>query len=110
MRRACQADLPPCLTRFRQYLDVTRTVGSVDQPQPGDNCPANCPYRLCPYPAIGEKTYRAEVSEGLCRQLASNGVWSWFAGASSWQRRTSPRALRKFWTAMGNRSLPPARD
>ncbi|WP_432838162.1 hypothetical protein [Dactylosporangium sp. CA-092794] len=107
MRRAARSDLPPCLTQSRQYLDVSRTIGSVNQPQPGNNCADNCPFRLCPYPAIGEKTYQAEVSEGLCRQLAKHRPGRI---GGRWQRWISRHELENFWTAMANRNLPPPPD
>jgi hypothetical protein len=101
LRRADRNDLPPCLTRARDQLAVSETVGSATVGKPGANCIDDCPYRLCPYPPVGQQSYHAEISEGLCRKLAADPVWF-----VPWQKHLSHKELKRFWTAMAERGRP----
>jgi hypothetical protein len=100
LSRADRSDLPPCLTRDRSSLDVTRTVGSAKVSDPGSNCHDSCTFRLCPYPPVGEKEYRAELGEGFCHQLWRKGGR---VGYATHMRKSVHRA---FWQDMSDRVRP----
>jgi hypothetical protein len=99
LRRVEGSDLPPCLTRNRDPLDPTTTVGGQTR-APGRNCIDGCRHRLCPYPPDGVQPYRSELSDAFCRgqqTLLNRGL------SAPWQ--TIPRAdLKRFWTQMAQRA------
>ena len=80
-RRMNRDELPPCITKDRSLLAAGRTIGGAENSAPGANCPGRCDFELCPYPPKGEQTYRAELSEALCRQEkvvareSTKGTW-----------------------------------
>jgi hypothetical protein len=99
LRRVDGSGLPPCLTRDRDPLDPTRTVGGL-YTAPGSNCIDGCRFRLCPYPPSGLQPYRSELNEAFCRgqqTLLNRGL------IAPWQ--TIRRAdLKHFWTQMADRA------
>jgi len=107
--RADRHDLPPCITRDRSPLDPGQTTGSAKMSEPGSNCIDNCPFRLCPYPAKGQRHY-AELSEAFCRwQVSLLGRWYDPRGGARWQHQ--PRSnLKAFWRSIANRERPKPLD
>ncbi|WP_449474705.1 ATP-binding protein [Streptomyces abikoensis] len=119
--RADRTDLPPCLVRYRGALRPRRTVGMAGDATPGSGCRAesacrDCPFELCPYPAMGVQP-RAEVREVFCRQqqaLLRRYRWRSCLNPLSWTRRRAPwqdmtdRELRTFWGEMADRSRTPS--
>ncbi|WP_190127517.1 ATP-binding protein [Streptomyces mashuensis] len=117
--RANHTTLPPCLTKDREPLRPSHTVGRAATTQPGSTCLRDCPFEMCPYPAKGQQPW-AELNEPFCRQqqaLLRPGRRGW-AGLSSlwWQlqtpfrHRTAPwqdmprKELLDFWSKMALRS------
>lgn len=99
LRRVDGSDLPPCLTRHRDQLDPSRTVGGL-YTAPGAKCVDGCRFRLCPYPPAGLPLYRSELGEAFCRgqqTLLSRGL------TSPWQL-TLRGDLKRFWAQMANRA------
>ncbi|WP_424888545.1 ATP-binding protein [Streptomyces sp. XH2] len=121
LERADRTDLPPCLVTYRRTLRPGRTVGMTDDASPGSACREesacrDCPFELCPYPAMGTQP-RAEVREVFCRQqqaLLRRYRWRSYLNPLSWTRKKAPwqdmtaRDLRKFWEAMADRSRTPS--
>ncbi|MGK5546602.1 ATP-binding protein [Streptomyces sp. URMC 127] len=119
--RADRTDLPPCLVRYRGALRPGRTVGMTGDAPPGSGCRTesacrDCPFQLCPYPAMGVQP-RAEVREVFCRQqqaLLRRYRWRSYLNPLSWTRKRAPwqdmtdRELRKFWGEMADRSRTPS--
>ncbi len=100
LKRADRPDLPPCLTRDPSSLAVLRTVDSAKVSGPGSNCHDRCQFRLCPYPPVGERTYRSELSEGFCRTLSIDRA------CSGYKRRMWEFDRTAFWQAMAHRAQP----
>jgi len=107
LQRTNRSDLPPCLTGKRDPLDPTRAVGmATATSKPGSNCKPGCPFELCPYPPENERSYRAELSEALCRRQQA------LVRPSLVRRRTAPWQevlpgdLKRFWKQMGQRAQP----
>ncbi|PSJ24993.1 hypothetical protein B7P34_30510 [Streptosporangium nondiastaticum] len=121
LERADRTDLPPCLVKHRGALRPGRTVGMAGDATPGSGCRAesacrDCPFELCPYPAMGVQP-RAEVREVFCRQqqaLLRRYRWRSYLNPLSWTRKRAPwqdmtdRELRKFWGDMADRSRTPS--
>ncbi len=121
LERADRTDLPPCLAKYRRTLRPGRTVGMAGDATPGSACRSesacrDCPFELCPYPAMGVQP-RAEVREVFCRQqqaLLRRYRWRSYFNPLSWTRRKAPwqamtaRELREFWGAMADRSRTPS--
>ncbi|MEV4442964.1 ATP-binding protein, partial [Streptomyces sp. NPDC049577] len=112
--RANRTELPPCLTKDRGPLRPRRTVGMADDAPPGSTCLCDCPFELCPYPAMGEQP-RAELREAFCRQQQSLlrpyrqlNPLSWLRRKRApWQGMTAAE-LRCFWEDMAVRSRTPS--
>jgi hypothetical protein len=99
LRRTDRSDLPPCLTRDRQPLDPSRTVGGLYL-APGSNCIDGCRFGLCPYPSAGVQPYRSELNEAFCRgqqTLLSRGL------TAPWQAMP-PGDMKRFWAKMAERA------
>ncbi|MEV4926152.1 ATP-binding protein [Streptomyces roseoverticillatus] len=121
LERADRTDLPPCLVKQRCALRPGRTVGMAGDATPGSACRAesacrDCPFELCPYPAMGVQP-RAEVREVFCRQqqaLLRRYRWRSYFNPLSWTRKRAPwhgmtaRELHRFWEAMAKRSRTPS--
>ncbi|MFG2177126.1 ATP-binding protein [Streptomyces abikoensis] len=117
LKRANRSVLPPCLTKDRRPLDPKRTVGMAEHAPPGSACLRDCPFELCPYPAMGSLP-RAEVRETFCRQqqaLLRPYRRLSYANPLSWARRKRApwqgmtcKELRDFWEAMAARSRTPS--
>ncbi|MEU9112300.1 NACHT domain-containing protein [Streptomyces sp. NPDC048483] len=114
LERADQTVLPPCLTKDRAPLRPRRTVGVAEHAPPGSTCLRDCPFQLCPYPAMGRQP-RAELRETFCRQQQAllRGYHTW--NPLSWlQRKRAPwqgmtaAELRQFWEDMAVRSRIPS--
>ncbi|MEU3353743.1 ATP-binding protein [Streptomyces sp. NPDC037389] len=117
LKRANRPVLPPCLTKDRRPLDPRRTVGMAENAPPGSACLRDCPFELCPYPAMGSLP-RAEVRETFCRQqqallrpyrrLSYANPLSWVRRKRApWQGMTC-KELRGFWEDMTVRSRTPS--
>jgi hypothetical protein len=100
LSRADRSDLPPCVTRDPEALDVTRTIGSAKISDPGSNCHDGCLFRLCPYPPIGGPVFRDELPEGFCRQLRQARTTLRF------EEGIPPRRRDHFWDQMAARARP----
>ncbi|MFI9201108.1 hypothetical protein [Streptomyces sp. NPDC053048] len=109
--------LPPCLVKDRKPLHPGRTVGMAEDAPPGSACLRDCPFQLCPYPAMGEQP-RAELRETFCRQqqallrpyrpLGFLNPLSWLRRRKApWQGMTGDE-LRRFWEDMAVRSRTPS--
>ncbi|WP_235482351.1 ATP-binding protein [Streptomyces roseoverticillatus] len=119
--RGDRTDLPPCLVKHRGALRPGRTVGMTGDAPPGSGCRAesacrDCPFELCPYPAMGVQP-RAEVREVFCRQqqaLLRRYRWRSYLNPLSWTRKRAPwqdmtdRELLTFWGDMADRSRTPS--
>jgi hypothetical protein len=105
LERSNKPFLPPCLVHERvEYLDPGLTVATARTAAPGSNCKSGCPFKLCPYPPKGDRTYRDELSEAFCRrQLNLIRRFPQFAGTPPWQRAL-PKELRSFWIQMSKRA------
>ena len=106
LQRTNRSDLPPCLAGDRTPLDPIRTVGMAATSEPGSNCKHGCHFELCPYPPMGEASYRIELSEAFCRRqqaLVSGAILR--RQTAPWQE-TVPTDLRRFWKQMGQRGQP----
>lgn len=101
LQRGNRHDLPPCLAKNRKPLDPNRAVGSARSSEPGTNCAASCPFKLCPYPPKGEHAYRSELSAAFCRR--QRALVGWTAGSGSWQG-VWWADLKRFWKDMGDRA------
>ena len=101
LQRANRLELPPCLAQNRKPLDPNRAVGSARSSEPGTNCMASCPFKLCPYPPKGEQTYRSELSAAFCRR--QRALVGWTAGSAPWQG-VWWADLKGFWKGMGERA------
>jgi hypothetical protein len=99
--RANRPDLPPCLTRDRSTIDPNREVGVLEESEPGNTCPGECQFRLCPYPPKGRVNYHAELSEAFCRRQQT--LLGWTQRRRPWQE-VLPRELRTFWGEMATRA------
>ena len=99
--RGNRCDLPPCLADDRKPLDPNRAVGSAKSSEPGTNCAASCPFKLCPYPPKGEHSYRSELSAAFCRRQRT--LVGWTAGSGWWQG-VWWSDLKRFWKDMGDRA------
>jgi hypothetical protein len=107
LERTNRSDLPPCLTGKRDPLDPTRAVGMMTTTsKPGSNCKPGCPFELCPYPAENERSYRAELSEALCRRQQALVKRSLVRRRTALWQEVLPRDLRRFWKQMGQRAQP----
>ncbi|MEU2872780.1 hypothetical protein ABZ769_26785 [Streptomyces olivoreticuli] len=84
---------------------------------PGSTCARDCPFELCPYPAMGEQP-RAEMREAFCRQqqallrpyrrVGVLGPLSWLRRRRApWHRMTCSE-LHRFWEDMAARSRTPS--
>ncbi|MFD0385103.1 hypothetical protein ACFQ2B_31310 [Streptomyces stramineus] len=113
LERADRTVLPPCLTKDRGPLRPRRTVGTSESSPPGSACLRDCPFELCPYPAMGEQP-RAELREAFCRQQQALlrgyrclNPLSWLRRKRApWQGMTTAE-LRQFWEDMAVRSRTP---
>ncbi|MEU1676939.1 NACHT domain-containing protein [Streptomyces roseifaciens] len=115
--RADRTVLPPCFTDDRHPFRPLRTVGTAGDAPPGSTCLRDCPFELCPYPAMGAQP-RAEVREIFCRQqqaLLRRYRWRSYLNPLSYLRRKrapwqgmTASELRKFWEDMANRSRTPS--
>ncbi|WP_116209497.1 ATP-binding protein [Streptomyces olivoreticuli] len=117
LARADRCVLPPCLDRDREPLRPRRTVGMAEDAPPGSTCARDCPFELCPYPAMGEQP-RAEMREAFCRQqqallrpyrrVGVMGPLSWMRRRRApWHRMTCSE-LHRFWEDMAARSRTPS--
>ena len=107
LRRTNRSDLPPCLTGKRYPLDPIRVVGlTTAASKPGSNCKPGCPFELCPYPPENERSYRAELSEALCRREQALVKRSLVRRRTAPWQEVLPRDLRRFWRLMGQRAQP----
>jgi hypothetical protein len=100
LKRVESSDLPLCLTRDRDPLDPTMTVGGLFK-APGKNCVDGCLHRLCPYPPDGVQPYRSELSEAFCRgqqTLLNRGL------SAPWQQTILRADLKRFWEQMADRA------
>ena len=115
LERADRSVLPPCLTKDRHPLRPRRTVGVAEDAPPGSTCLRDCPFQLCPYPAMGKQP-RAELPETFCRQqqallhgYRTLNPLSWLRRKRApWQGMTAAE-LREFWENMAARSRTPSR-
>ncbi|MFF7725221.1 ATP-binding protein [Streptomyces sp. NPDC008001] len=117
LERADRTVLPPCFTGDRRPFRPRRTVGTAGNAPPGSTCLRDCPFELCPYPAMGSQP-RAELRETFCRQqqaLLRRYRRSSFLNPFSWRGRKgaswhgmTPGELRKFWEEMADRSRTPS--
>ncbi|MGK5730763.1 ATP-binding protein [Streptomyces sp. URMC 124] len=117
LERADRTVLPPCFVKDRHPLCPRRTVGTAGEAPPGSTCLRDCPFELCPYPAMGAQP-RAEVREIFCRQqqalLRRYRWWSWINPWAWVRRKRAPwqgmtaRELRTFWEDMADRSRTPS--
>jgi hypothetical protein len=85
--RACGSAFPACLGEAREDRRRLGVLGTTALG--GSPCPASCGLRLCPYPARSEPTFRGELDEAFCRELA--------------RHHRSRAALHEFWTQMEER-------
>ncbi|NUP45206.1 MAG: ATP-binding protein, partial [Streptomyces sp.] len=109
LARANTPLLPPCITHDRGPLHPERSVGRVDDDEPGATCVATCRFRLCPYPPKAGKA-QTEIEEPFCRQQQAllHSRFRWRPPAIS--RHTAPwvsipvRELHAFWEEMAVRT------
>ncbi|GHF08131.1 NACHT domain-containing protein [Streptomyces morookaense] len=117
LARANRTVLPPCLAKDRRPLQPRRTVGMAENAPSGSTCLRDCPFELCPYPAMGEQP-RAELRETFCRQqqaLLRPGRGPGRSGPlaplhrrrAPWQGMTCSE-LHRFWEDMAGRSRTPS--
>jgi hypothetical protein len=101
LRRADRPELPPCLTRDRHTLDPNREIGVLEDSRPGNNCPGECEFDLCPYPPKGRVNYHAELTEAFCRRQQT--LLRLGHRRRPWQAML-PGELRRFWGEMATRA------
>ena len=107
LERTNRGDLPPCLTGKRDPLEPTRAFGMMaTTSKPGSTCKPGCPFELCPYPPENERSYRAELSEALCRRQQALVKRSLVRRRTAPWQEVLPRDLRRFWKQMGQRAQP----
>jgi hypothetical protein len=108
MRRSNRADLPPCITRYRDALEPARTVGTAVSSVPGVSCVDGCAFELCPYPPKGVQP-RVEMSEAFCRRqqtLLNRSVRHPLGRQAPWQQMQAGQ-LNQFWEEMADRARGP---